>query len=89
MNAKLDGYVAKCMNALQTNLGKYAKSIVETTGFKQMDLSSMKLFLQSDDISIKEKDIWQNVLKWQQYHLWRRNNDAKYEFLYSFSLIVY
>ena len=54
VNAKLDKYIKKCMDKLKYKLGNYAEFIVKSPGFLKMGLNAMKVFLQSDNLCIKD-----------------------------------
>ena len=57
------------MGVLTEKLGKYGKEIVKTQNFMKMSMNSMILFLQCDDLNIKEEGLWEAVMKWNRYQL--------------------
>ena len=45
------------------------EDMVKWSGFLQMKISAMTIFLQSDALCAKEENVWQAALKWAQYQV--------------------
>ena len=64
---KLDKFIKICMKSISNkNIGKYTKQIIESSYFMNMNINSIKLFIQSDDLLINEEKLWDVLLKWSR-----------------------
>ena len=64
VNAHLSVLMSSCTNAIKERLGYHAENIIKTDGFLKMGVPAMSLFLQIDQLRIKEEDLWRALLKW-------------------------
>lgn len=64
VNLQLSDLISSCKNAIKERLGYYAKDIIKTNDFLQMGAPAMSVFLQIDQLRIKEEDLWDALLKW-------------------------
>ena len=62
---KLDEYATKCMDKKEW-IRRNAQDIVNSNGFMEMGMESMRLLLQCDDLKIGEEDLWDAVMKWAE-----------------------
>ena len=64
VNAHLSVLISSCTNAIKERLGYHAENIIKSDGFLKMGVPAMSLFLQIDELRIKEEDLWRALLKW-------------------------
>ena len=67
VNAHLSVLISSCTNAIKERLGYYAENIIKSDGFLKMGVPAMSLFLQIDQLRIKEEDLWRALLKWSDH----------------------
>ena len=64
---KLDEYVKMCMDRMEHIVNTVnTVDIVNSEGFMALNVESMRLLLQCDNLRINEEDLWDAVMKWAE-----------------------